>query len=454
MANDSNRVSFAWVEYDPRALKERRELGVYNQQRRVVRAHVAHTSSGARKATIARKESIAKTQGSRKSSKSGKSSKKQDKPVEDFITLFFARLRSRDASAVASMAQKSDRTLLWNAFTGGNTCFEAALFVAGTFANTCGISRHELHTGFGSGLLFLRGASLDGIQKTIIHTPKDSLNSISIALLAGWERRFGDEQSYAVHLQAWKSLPLATGSLEDSSIAALTDVALICFQEANQERYIAESVFSAARSLVYGTVLPQGLPPGFHVIPTERPEALSLLGIVAKLTAFDWTAPESVETVRRLILETVSWSASHSIGTEPVEAYEELWDQTDLLALYHIRSAMISINAPMIRAAIQAHNIVWAFDEQTGIDIHAEACRHLRSHELMGTKYQEIAIWAKMAMIGLASPSADGDRHMSGLMKYSGIGTWEQMEALLRRHVSKEELTWKKYRSLFDRLVY
>ncbi|KAI4852334.1 hypothetical protein E4T44_01550 [Aureobasidium sp. EXF-8845] len=306
MALDSNPASFAWVEYDPRALKERRELGVYNQQRRVVRAHVAHTSSGARKATIARKESVARTQGTRKTSKSGKFTKKQAHPVEDFITLLFARLRSRDASAVASMAQKSDRTLLWNAFTGGNTCFEAALFVAGTFANTCGISRHELHAGFGSGLLFLRGASLDGIQKTITHTPKDSLNSISIALLAGWERRFGDEQSYAVHLQAWKSLPLATGSLEESSIAALADAALMCFQEANQERYIAESAFSAARSLVHGTVFPQGLPCGFHIIPTEHPEALSLLGTVAKLAAFDWRAPKSVETVRKHILETLS----------------------------------------------------------------------------------------------------------------------------------------------------
>jgi hypothetical protein len=138
------------------------------------------------------------------------------------------------------MAQKSDRTLLWNAFTSGNTCFEAAMFITGTFANTCGITRHELHTGFDSGLLFLHGASLDGIQKTIIHTPKDSLNSIFIALLARWEHRFGDEQSYAVHLQAWKVLPLSMGSLEDSSVAALADVVLVCFQEAAQGRYIVQ----------------------------------------------------------------------------------------------------------------------------------------------------------------------------------------------------------------------
>lgn len=207
------------------------------------------------------------------------------------------------------------------------------MFVAGTFANTCGIARHELHTGFGSCLLFIRGASLDGIQKTIIHTPKDSLNSISIALLARWEHRFGDEQSYVMHLQAWKALSLSMGSLDDSSIAALADVVLVCFQKATQERYIVESAFSAARSLVYGIVLPQGLPRGFHIIPTERPEPLSLLGIVAKCSMFKWNAPSSVESFRRLVLETFSRSASHSISTEPVDSYEESWDQTDLLAL-------------------------------------------------------------------------------------------------------------------------
>ncbi|KAI5206124.1 hypothetical protein E4T39_02600 [Aureobasidium subglaciale] len=455
----ANQPSFAWVQYDPRALKERRAAGVYTQQRRVVRAHVAHTSSGARKATIARKESIAKSSGSRKATKATKAPVKvdkqdtADKAAYDTISLLFSRLRSRDAHAVASMAQKADRILLWNAFTGGNTCFEAALFVAGTFANTCGVTRHELHAGFGSGQLFLRGASLEGVQQAIIHNPKDSLNSISIALLAGWERRFGDRQSYEVHLQAWKALPLALGSLEDGSIAALADVALTCFQEATQERYIAEATSSATRSLIYGTVLPEGLPFGFHVVPGEVPEALSLLSIVARCATFDYTGLHSVETYRKLVIETISWSASHSISAEPVDSYEEAWDQTDLNALYHIRSALISANGFILLAAVEAHSLEWQFNVQLGIHIHAEAARNLKTHKLMGTKYQEIAIWAKMTMESHAIPSQSGDEHMSGLMRSTGIRDWTRMEALLKRHVYREELVAQKYRRLFDALT-
>jgi hypothetical protein len=302
MSNESkNQASFAWVEYDPRALKERRALGVYNQQRRVVRAHVAHTSSGARQATIARKTSIAKALGPKKAIKAPKKSTiisrpqdQADKVAYDSVSRLFSRLRSHDAHAIASMAQKSDRILLWNAFIGGTICFEAAMFVAGTYANTCGISRHDLHSGFGSGLLFLRGALLDSIQRTIVHTPKDSFNSISLALLAGWERRFGDHQSYELHMQAWKNLPLAIGSLEDGSIAALADVAMICFQEATQERYIEEISFSLGRSPTSGRVLPEGLPPGFYIVPTDPPEALSLLSTVTKCAIFDYTAPNSI----------------------------------------------------------------------------------------------------------------------------------------------------------------
>lgn len=452
-------TSFAWVEYDPRALKERRALGVYNQQRRVVRAHVAHTSSAARQATIARKTSIAKALGPKKATKApkkpGPPSEAQvqaDKVAYDSISRLFSRLRSHDAHAITSMAQKSDRVLLWDAFTGGTICFEAALFVAGTFANTCGIGPHELHTGFGSGVLFLRGALLDSIQRTIVDTPKDSFNSISLALLAGWERRFGDHQSYELHMQAWKHLPLAIGSLEECSIAALTDVAMICFQEATQERYVSEITSSLGRSPTQGTVLPEDLPPGFHVVPTDRPEALGLLSTVSKCATFDYTAPSSIADFRRLVIETMSWSASHSVSVAPNDHYEDQWDKLHINACYHIRSAMISANAPIMWACINAHNASWAFEVQQGIDIHAHACRHLKTHELLGTKYHDVAIWAKMTLNSHATPTQSGDEHMSALMKHSGIRTWEQMESLLKRFVYREELSGAKYRRLFRAL--
>jgi hypothetical protein len=47
---------------------------------------------------------------------------------------------------------------------------------------------------------------------------------------------------------------------------------------------------------------------------------------------------------------------------------------------------MVTANAPIMWACIEAHNLKWTYDVQTGIDIYAKACRHLRSHDLMGTR--------------------------------------------------------------------
>jgi hypothetical protein len=462
MSNESNdQTSFAWVEYDPRASKEQRALGVYDEQRRVVRSHVAHTSWSSRRAPNVRKKSHAKVPRSQSVIKvpststyapEAQAQAQADKIAHDSISRLFSRLRSHDAHAIASMAQKSDRILLWNAFTEGTLCFETALFIAGTYANTCGISPHELNTGYGTGMLYLRGALLDSIQKSIIRTPHDGFNSISLALLAGWERRFGDYHSYEVHIQAWKNLPLAVGSLEDSGIATLTETAMKCFQEATQERYSAELAFSLSRSPSSGTVLPEDLPPGFSIVPTDRPEALSLLSTVTNCATLDYTAKDSIANMRKLVIEIMSWNASHSVSATPNVNYENQWDNLQLNACHHIRSAMISANAPVMAACLRAHEVSWELNVQEAIDIHADSCRHLKTHELIGTRYHDVAIWAKMTLNSHATPTQTGDEHMSALMKHSGIASWEQMESLLRRFVYRRELSGWKYRLLVDRL--
>jgi hypothetical protein len=187
-------------------------------------------------------------------------------------------------------------------------------------------------------------------------------------------------------------------------------------------------------------------------VPTNRPEALSLLSTVTKCATFNYAAPNSIADFRKLVIETMSWSASHSISAAPDENYEDQWDKLHMNACYHIRSAMISANAPVMWACINAHNASWRFDVQQGIDIHAESCRHLKTHDLLGTKYHDVAIWAKMTLNSHATPTQSGDEHMSALMKHSGIEDWEQMESLLKRFVYREELSAGKYRRLFDAL--
>ena len=193
----------------------------------------------------------------------------------------------------------------------------------------------------------------------------------------------------------------------------------------------------------------------FHQASTsclQTPEALSLLSTVTKCATFDYTAPNSIADFRKLVIEIMSWNASHSVSATPDENYEDQWDKLQMNACYHIRSAMISANAPVMWACINAHNDSWAFDVQQGIDIHAESCRHLKTRELFGTRYHDVAIWAKMTLNSHATPTQSGDEHMSELMKHSGIESWEQMKALLKRFVYRKELAGGKYWRLFNAL--
>lgn len=444
------KPSLAWIEYDPKTLKERKSRGKDSKQRKLVRSHVASTSAGTRKATLARKEALRKDSGS---GESDIASDQQRDQIPDNVLTLLLKFQSTNASMNAGMAQKTNRTLLWTAFTGNNTCFQAALFVAGTFANTCGIPFTALHTGFGSGLLFLRGASLNAIQAAVIETPNDDLNSVSIALLAGWERRFGDQESYRAHIQAWKALPLSDGALDTGSIATLADFTLESFREAAQDLSLRDTGDFVGRSPTGRTLFPPGLPPGFCVIPPNRPEAISLLRLVAMIAQSDPAAPGAVQTIRRYCLENISWSPSHSVGVEPVNSYEEAWDQKDLNALYHVRSAFISINGILIEAALAAHQDQWSFDIQAGLDIHAEACQHLGSRALMGTRYQDIAIWAKFTMSVVASKSERGNEMLQSLLGRAGIETWEQLKGLLQRHVYLERWIGDRYRLLYEEIT-
>ncbi|KAI4850026.1 hypothetical protein E4T44_02990 [Aureobasidium sp. EXF-8845] len=266
---------FAWAEYDALRVEDRKALGVYNQRRRVVQSQIAYTLSGTRKATTARREQIRQSQRDEKTVTSSEQ-QQHDQQARNCISLLFASLRwlrSRIAPCYGRNAFTGNSGR--NAFTGNNACFQAATFIAETFANTCGKLRRVFHTGSGSGLLFLRGASLGGIQTTTVDTPNNCLNSVSIVLPTGWERRFGDRSSYEVQMRAWETLLLALTSLDAGKIAASADVALENFWEASQEQYLGESGASGERSLHQESCFFGRLPPGFRVIPTSRPKSMS-----------------------------------------------------------------------------------------------------------------------------------------------------------------------------------
>jgi hypothetical protein len=193
-------------------------------------------------------------------------------------------------------------------------------------------------------------------------------------------------------MKEWKSLSLAIGSLIATSIAALAVMAMTYFQEALNERLIANTAFSMAKSPTFKRVFPEYVPSGFHVISINRPEALSLSDTVAECATFDYTSTRSIESFRKLITEITAWSANNSVSAEPDKSYEKQWDTLLLNTCYRVRSAMISTNAPIMLACINAHNAKWVNDDQQGISLQAESCRRLKTLDLIGTEYQNVAI--------------------------------------------------------------
>lgn len=462
-----------WVEYDP---------GAASRAAKTVRRHVALASAAARKATMARNDSIAQQRwrqqqpseyndGTTTSQRPRRVTRKSrsrnvrkeksnvsedahngDPPVE--LAVYVSSLLGGLWSTVdrPAMAHKAIRTLLSGAFTNHTTLFQAAIFMAGTHSNTCGLPPSAIHHEFGTGLILLRGASLEAIQAAVITADGDSMTSVGIALLAGWERRFGDRESYEVHIQAWKALSLPPQALEVNNISRLAELTLESFREGLDERALKSSAASSPGSRSSRARLPPGLPFGFRVFNADRLEALSLLELVARIANHDPHAPGALPDIRKICLENMAWSPSHTQGYEPSAAYEDAWDQEELNALYHVRAACISVNGILLQATLDAHKVSWTMDLQMGLDIHAEACQHLRTEALMGTKYQEVAVWSKFMLCAI---SRDRSRiePLRAFLQRQGVKSWEELRGLLGRHMQLELWLSTRFQDLYEHLM-
>lgn len=463
-------ANLTWIEFEPGTSSDRRSSN------KLARRHAAFASAATRKATIARRQHQQnqqdqihstmiihppkketrgpKTESDRKKAGSLEKSRLESRSPD--LVVYISSLLGGLWSTVErpDLAYKAIRTKLWDAFTNSSTLFQSALFVAGTHANTCGVPPSDLKPHFGTGLILLRGASLNAIQAAVIAANGDSLTSIAIALLAGWERRYGDRESYEVHIQAWKALSLPREALEADNITRLTELSFESFRERLNERALTGSEALSLRSNDDYGRLRGGLPSGFRVFQAVRPEARSVLHLVDHFINEDLYAPDGPAVFRRLGLEAMAWGPSHSLGIEPSPADEATWDQMELNALYHVRSALISAAGVLLQTTLDIHHEKSAMDLQAGLDVHTTACQHLRSEELMGTKYQEVALWTRFTLCAM-SPFAlfpGRDELLKSYLMRQGIETWEQLRSILERHLYLG-MSDTKYHSLYRHLT-
>jgi hypothetical protein len=190
-----------------------------------------------------------------------------------------------------TMAQTSIRGDMRDAFTISPALFQATLFIAGTFSNTCGLSYADVRIGVG--MAFMRGASLDAVRNAITSAEGSHWISMAVALLAGWELRFGDRESYDIHMTAYRNLFGAPLDLNEKSIAMMRDFAFESLREQLNDLVLATPLRASNPSGFWQ------IQPGFDVFsPVVVPEVRSLLSIIRDTAHFDPRPPPSLQFIR------------------------------------------------------------------------------------------------------------------------------------------------------------
>lgn len=350
----------------------------------------------------------------------------------------------RSSVTGASLSQKLVRTLLWELITEDTLLFQAAIFVAGTYSNTCGLPpAREL----GPALIVIRGASLRALREAAQYAASGTFKTAAVALLAGWERKFGDRDTYTAHMSVWKALPLPEHALEESFALTLLDTTLEAFREGLDEH--AGLTYSVlAPGTVYQQAETDPIPIGFADLTSDWPESRSLLAIAARVMAFDIDHSDSVSTIRKLCIEAIVWSPSHTRSLISDHSYEASQDSLHLSALYHIRAACISLTALFLRIASNYHEVRWVADIEGTLFAYARDCHHLPTGVLEGTAFQDIALWSRFT-ICMAGRDPESDPLLRRLMANSNIASFEHLEQLFVTFVYPRSIFREKYWNLF-----
>lgn len=342
-----------------------------------------------------------------------------------------------------SLSQKAIRVVLLDAMVASPTLYQSTLFMSGTFSNTCGLAPEDVD--LGSGMVFMRGASLDAVNGAITTAESEHWTSMAVALLAGWELRFGDKASYEVHMRAYHHMFDASVALEEKNITLLSDLAF----EALRERLNNMQPRIPLRSSGPANALQ--LPPGFHVFTDMKPEVLSLLSMVRATLDYDINAPNAVTHIRGLGLQCISWTPHHSVSVKPWPNFEAAWDPDEVNALYHVRAAMLSIMAKHSFDAHTQHKAKSYLDIMGAADVHAFSCHHLRSDALMSTKYKWLVLWARFTLLAVSRTSGH-DAIVKLWMAELQVASWEDMKSILEAHVFPSN-TAERSRHLYQDLV-
>jgi hypothetical protein len=201
--------------------------------------------------------------------------------------------------------------------------------------------------------------------------------------------------------------------------------------------------------------------------PVIAPEVKSLLSIVRDTVTFDPRPLSSLQFIRNMGLvsgflltltlvstwcgfeitlltcnlrfgqKIMAWTPHHGETIEPSSTFEGQWDPLELNALLHVRAALLSILALHSSICHTIHNGTTYLDIMGAADLHAHSCGHLRTDALIGTKYQDLAIWARVSLAAISRDPSRDDLFKNWLT-VTHLNTWESLQALMEAHLLQD----------------
>ena len=134
----------------------------------------------------------------------------------------------------------------------------------------------------------------------------------------------------------------------------------------------------------------------------------------------------------------MAWTPHHGETIEPSSTFEGQWDPFELNALLHVRAAILSIIALHSSICHAMHRATTYIDIMGAADLHAHSCGHLRTDALIGTKYQDVAIWARVSLAAISRDSSR-DNLFNNWLTVTHLDTWKSLRAVMAAHLLQDE---------------
>lgn len=224
------------------------------------------------------------------------------------------------------------------------------------------------------------------------------------------------------------------------------------------------------------TVRPRNRPINPALAPSifnhDRPETRTLLFLLMCLSDHDATSPHAWTDLYQLTLLIFSW---HTQATPPA-SWKELTDPDEFedLALYLIRAAMLFVlgtwcafgygpstfdvandfsSQHRVKLTGDGHKDEGYFRASDIMDEHYLQLAALEADELLGTQYEEAALWSLFIITSTATAELWQARSLNiirGLLNNLEIDHFEQLEGVLRKYIYREGIHRRNCAALYE----